>query len=66
MGLSEAQKMLLEYLKSIKMEEELIIATMILVKEPSQTEKLIDYIVDNQKTVTPDKILHKALKISQE
>lgn len=66
MGLSEAQKMLLEYLKSIRMEEELIIATMLAVQEPNQTDKLIDYIVDNQKTVTPDKILHKALKISQE
>ena len=66
MALSEAQKMLLEYLKSIQVGEERAIAIMIAVKEPNQTDKLIDYIVDNQKTITSSQILHKALEISQE
>ena len=66
MGLSEPQKLLLNYLKSIGMEEEKIIATMIAVKQPSNTDKLIDYIVENQKTINQHQILHKALEISQE
>ena len=66
MGLSEPQKLLLNYLKSIGMEEEKAIATMIAVKQPSNTDKLIDYIVENQKTINQHQILHKALEISQE
>ncbi len=70
MKLSQAQQKLLGVLKSIKdMDEDLIIAIMLAVKEPEKTEKLIDYIIemwDKNFKLDKDKIVVRALEISQE
>ena len=70
MELSQAQQKLLEVLKSIKeMDEDLIIATMLAVKEPTKTDRLIDYIIeiwDKNLKLNKDEIVKKALEISQE
>lgn len=66
MELTEKEKVLVRLFKSIEMSEELIVAALLAVQTENQVNKLIDYIIDNQKTITSEKILHKALKISQE
>ncbi len=67
MELSEGQMLLVEYLKSIKVKEEFMIGIMLTVKEPEQTEKLIDWILENndkQIKLNQDQILHKACQIA--
>ena len=66
MELTEKEKVLVRLFKSMEMSEELIVATLLAIRTENQVNKLIDYIIDNQKTITSEKILHKALKISQE
>ena len=66
MELTEKEKVLVRLFKSMEMSEELIVAALLAVQTENQVNKLIDYIIDNQKTITSEKILHKALKISQE
>ena len=66
MELTEKEKVLVRLFKSMEMSEELIVATLLAIQTENQVNKLIDYIIDNQKTITSEKILHKALKISQE
>lgn len=69
MELSKAQKILLDVLKSLSMQEEAIIITMIEVKEPEKTEKLLEYIVevtDKGEKLDKDKIVIRALEISDE
>ena len=69
MELSMEQKMLLELLQSLSIEEDGIIAIMIAVKEPERTHKLLEYVADmtNQnKPITRRNITIRALEISQE
>ena len=69
MDLSKEQRMLLELLQSLSIEEEGIMAIMITVKEPWRTYKLLEYIADmtNQgKEITKRGITIRALEISQE
>lgn len=70
MELSKGQELLLGLLKNTEeMDENLIIATMLLVKEPEKTDKLLDYIVemwDKNQELDKDKIVKKAIEISQE
>ena len=67
MELSEGQMLLLEYLKSIEVEEEFMIGIMLTVKEPEQIDRLIDWIVENyhkQIKLNQGQILHKACQIA--
>ena len=64
--LTEKEKALIKLFKSLNMSEELIIATLLAAQTEEQVDKLIDYILNNQKTITSEKILHKALQIGQE
>lgn len=66
MGLTEKEKALIDVFKSLNMSEELIVATFLAVQTDEQMNKLIDYILENQQTITSSQILHKALEISQE
>ena len=66
MELTEKEKALVKVFESLEMSEELIVATLLAVRTEEQVNKLIDYILDNQKTITSSQILHKALEISQE
>ncbi len=69
MELSEDQKRLIALLKTLGLQEEGIIMTMLAVKEPEKTEKLIDYIIemwDKNFKLDKDKIVIRALEISQE
>ena len=63
MELSKGQELLLGLLKNTEeMDENLIIATMLLVKEPEKTDKLLDYIVemwDKNQELDKDKIVKK-------
>ena len=66
MELSEAQKLLLNLLKTLTEEIELILTIMIAVKEEKQTKKLLEKIEElhNNQELTIDKILEEAMKIS--
>ncbi len=69
MELSKEQKMLLELLQSLSMEDDLIIPIMIAVKEPEKTYKLLEYVANmtnKGKTITKKGITIRALEISQE
>ena len=65
MELSKGQELLLGLLKNTEeMDENLIIATMLLVKEPEKTDKLLDYIAemwDKNQELVNDKIAMKAI-----
>lgn len=69
MELSKDQKLLVAYLKNLEMSENLIISTMLAVKEKEKTNKLIDYILeetDKGEKLDKDKIVIRALEISDE
>ena len=69
MELSKEQKLLVSYFKNLEMSENLIIATMLAVKEKEKMNKLIDYILeatDKGEKLDKDKIVKRALEISQE
>ena len=69
MELSKNQKLLIELCKTLEMSENLIIATMLAVKEPQKINKLLDWIVemDNQnQKLDKTKLVTRALEISQE
>ena len=69
MELSKDQKLLVAYLKNLEMSENLIISTMLAVKEKEKTNKLRDYILeetDKGEKLDKDKIVIRALEISDE
>ena len=68
MELSQIQKDLVQTLKSLKMTEEEVIAVMLAVKQPEKTNKLADYIIEqNEKNqLDRQKLIIKAMEISQE
>ncbi len=69
MELSKNQKLLIELCRTLEMSENLIISTMLAVKEPQRTNHLLDWIIDmdNQgKKIDKDKLVIRALEISQE
>ena len=68
MELSQIQKDLVQVLKGLKMTEEEVIAVMLAVKQPEKTNKLADYIIEqNEKNqLDSQKIIIKAMEISQE
>ena len=67
--MTQEQKILVTLFRQLEMSENLIIATMIAIKEPKQTNKLLDYIImkdDKGEKLDKDEIVKKALEISQE
>ncbi len=66
MELTEAQKLLLEYLMSIGAEKDEILVTMLCLKKPEHTDAMIDYIVENPTDATISNILREAIRISGE
>ena len=68
MELTKNQKLLIALFKELEMSKELVAATMIAIKTPEKTEKLIDYILeisDKGEELNKDRIINRALEISQ-
>ena len=69
MEISKNQKLLIELCRTLEMSENLIISTMLAVKEPQRTNRLLDWIIDMDdqgKKIDKDKLVIRALEISQE
>ncbi len=68
MELSQIQKDLVQVLKGLEMTEEEIIAVMIAVQQPENTNKLVDYIIDQyeKNKLDSQELIIKAMEISQE
>lgn len=66
MELSEKHKMLLELLKSLTTEEDLIISIMLMMKEEKHLNQLMKYIIKEKNNLTIEKITKQAMEITTE
>ena len=63
---SEKHKMLLELLKSLTTEEDLIISIMLMMKEEKHLNQLMKYIIKEKNNLTIEKITKQAMEITTE
>ena len=65
MELTQNQQTLIKLFKKLEMPEEAVIITLVAVKEPEETEQLMDYIIEMHKKgkLDKDNIVEKAMQI---